>query len=246
MWCFKRFISKEGDLIVRDLKEDFKNRALDKKRLIHYGFQEKNNCYYYRELLWNEQFQIQLELSNHQKNAKLIDLEEQEEYILVDVKDATGTFSKQLKEIYEAKIAEIIEKCSTIVIPHMNQTQDVISYIAKQYGDTLEYLWKDDWNNAVWRDKYSHKWYAVLLNIEANKLGLSSHDKIEVIDLKLEKDKIGKMIDYQTIFPGYHMNKNHWITIHLNGSMPNETLFSLIDNSYQLTQEKRRNKNVRK
>ncbi len=231
---------------MRDLKSTFENRTLKEEQLLQYGFQKKNNQYFYQEILWNEQFQIQVELSNHKKCAKLIDLEEQEEYILVDVKDATGAFSAQLKEIYEAKITEIIEKCSAIVISHTNQTQDVISYIAKQYGDASEYLWKDDWNNAVWRDKYSHKWYAVLLKIEANKLGPSSHDRIEVIDLKLEKDKIGKMIDYKTIFPGYHMNKNHWITIHLNGSMPNETLFSLIDISYQLTQEKRRKKNVRK
>lgn len=36
------------------------------------------------------------------------------------------------------------------------------------------------------------------------------------------------------IFPGFHMNKKHWNTIHLNRQVPSKTIQSLVLNSYQL------------
>ena len=37
---------------------------------------------------------------------------------------------------------------------------------------------------------------------------------------------------FPAIIPGYHMNKRHWNTIVLDGSLPDELVFSLIDESY--------------
>jgi len=39
---------------------------------------------------------------------------------------------------------------------------------------------------------------------------------------------------HDSIIPGYHMNKEHWNTIILNGSLPDELIFRLIDESYNL------------
>jgi predicted DNA-binding protein (MmcQ/YjbR family) len=39
---------------------------------------------------------------------------------------------------------------------------------------------------------------------------------------------------YEGIVPGYHMNKKHWNTIVLNGSVPNKVVRELIDHSYEL------------
>jgi len=37
------------------------------------------------------------------------------------------------------------------------------------------------------------------------------------------------------IFPAYHMNKNNWITIWLDGTLPNGLVFELIKKSYLLS-----------
>ena len=58
---------------------------------------------------------------------------------------------------------------------------------------------------------------------------------IEIIDLRYSKDKIKEIIDHNKIFAGYHMNKDSWITIRLNGSVKNKRIFELIDNSYTLS-----------
>jgi predicted DNA-binding protein (MmcQ/YjbR family) len=39
---------------------------------------------------------------------------------------------------------------------------------------------------------------------------------------------------YSSVTPGYHMNKKHWNTIILDGSVPDKELFSCIDHSYDL------------
>ncbi len=39
---------------------------------------------------------------------------------------------------------------------------------------------------------------------------------------------------YAAITPGYHLNKRHWNTVALDGSVPDEELLELIDHSYEL------------
>lgn len=39
---------------------------------------------------------------------------------------------------------------------------------------------------------------------------------------------------YPSITPGYHMNKRHWNTVPVDGSVPNEELFDMVNRSYDL------------
>jgi predicted DNA-binding protein (MmcQ/YjbR family) len=39
---------------------------------------------------------------------------------------------------------------------------------------------------------------------------------------------------YPDVLPGYHMNKKHWNTVHVTGSILSETIFSWIKDSYDL------------
>jgi predicted DNA-binding protein (MmcQ/YjbR family) len=43
---------------------------------------------------------------------------------------------------------------------------------------------------------------------------------------------------YSSVTPGYHMNKKHWNTINLDGSVPDKEIFSWIDHSYDLITRK--------
>lgn len=44
---------------------------------------------------------------------------------------------------------------------------------------------------------------------------------------------------YPAVVPAHHMNKRHWVSIILDGSMTEEQVFQLIAESYTLTQPKR-------
>ncbi len=74
-----------------------------------------------------------------------------------------------------------------------------------------------------------------MLVVEKNKLGIDSDDRVDILDVKCDPILIGSLIQNEGYFPAYHMNKTHWITILLDGSVPKEEIFNLIDLSYDLT-----------
>ena len=55
------------------------------------------------------------------------------------------------------------------------------------------------------------------------------------INLKCNPDEAILMRDiFEAVIPGYHMNKEHWNTVILNGSVPREEIENMIDTSYFL------------
>ncbi len=55
------------------------------------------------------------------------------------------------------------------------------------------------------------------------------------INLKCDPERSVILRDeYESILPGYHMNKRHWNTVVLDGSLPSRLVGELIDNSYDL------------
>lgn len=44
---------------------------------------------------------------------------------------------------------------------------------------------------------------------------------------------------YSSVIPGYHMNKKHWNTVYIDGSVPDKEVFSWIDHSYDLVSNKK-------
>jgi predicted DNA-binding protein (MmcQ/YjbR family) len=65
---------------------------------------------------------------------------------------------------------------------------------------------------------------------------LASLEKIPLqINLKCDPEKAIELREvYESVQPGYHMNKKHWNTIAIDGSISNKTIFEWIDHSYEL------------
>ncbi len=55
------------------------------------------------------------------------------------------------------------------------------------------------------------------------------------VNLKCDPDKALELRDqYESVQPGYHMNKKHWNTVLLDGSVPEELVHEMILESYKL------------
>lgn len=55
------------------------------------------------------------------------------------------------------------------------------------------------------------------------------------INLKCNPERaISLREEYQAIIPGFHMNKKHWNTVKIDGSIPDTLIYELIDHSYHL------------
>lgn len=222
---------------MRNLKNDFDNKNIDYDKLLNYGFKLNKDIYLYEKYI-DENFKIIVEISNDKQISKIVDIKINEEYNLVDVKSAKGEFIGKIKEQYENLLDDIINKCTTPNIFKSKQSKQIIKYIKEKYNDDLEFLWDKFPNNAIWRNKKNNKWYALLLTIKENKIGLSSDKLIEIIDIRYPKEEISNIIDNKIIFKGYHMNKNSWITIKLDGNLDIKYIFKLIDDSYNISLNK--------
>ena len=64
---------------------------------------------------------------------------------------------------------------------------------------------------------------------------LSEDDQPLRLNLKCEPEQAQVLRSmHDSIIPGYHMNKEHWNTVILDGSLPDEVILRMIDESYQL------------
>ncbi len=111
-------------------------------------------------------------------------------------------------------------------------------YISLNYNVNAEYPWDSDPKNAVFRHKHNRKWFAIIMEIPSEKLGLSC-GKIDVVNFKCDPLIIGSLTLESGIHPAYHMNKNHWVTVRLDGSVDEEKIHWLLDLSFQLTNKKK-------
>lgn len=70
----------------------------------------------------------------------------------------------------------------------------------------------------------------------AGKIFAITHvDTFESINLKCHPElAIERRERYAAVKPGYHMSKKHWNTIMIDGSIPDDVLYSWIDESYDL------------
>lgn len=124
--------------------------------------------------------------------------------------------------------------------------ETVYAYIKKKYKISPEYPWAKYDGNAVFRHSDNKKWFALVMDVEKNKLGLSGSGYVDVINLKID-DMMFRDILIQTkgILPAYHMNKEHWITVLLDGTVEEDTVYDLIDASFLATASKKKKKKIR-
>ena len=93
----------------------------------------------------------------------------------------------------------------------------------------------DDLNWTAVRHGSNHKIFALIF----------SRDGRIWINLKAEPLKADFLRDaFSAVLPGYHMNKRHWISVILDGSMEDGDICALIGDSYRLTGTKTRNRRI--
>lgn len=115
-------------------------------------------------------------------------------------------------------------------------TERIAKHIEERYDAQPEFLWKRTPDYAIFRHKRNSKWFAAIMpGVQKSKLGVPGEGTADIIDLKCDTVLLQALIDGRRYLPGYHMNKQHWITIILDGSVSDDEIFKLIDMSYNLT-----------
>lgn len=111
------------------------------------------------------------------------------------------------------------------------------NYISDTFGSAGENLFVRYPTFQVFRHLNNRKWFAVIMDIPRKNLGLAEAGEVSVVNLKCDPLLIGSFREEPGIFPGWHMNKAHWITVVLDGTVEEEKLVFLLDMSYELTKK---------
>ena len=108
-------------------------------------------------------------------------------------------------------------------------------FINENYNAESNYPWLKYPNYEVFRHSNNRKWFALIMDIPKNKLGLPGTDIIDVVNFKCDPLLIGSLLKEAGFFPAYHMNKESWITVALDKSVNDDTIKMLLDMSYDAT-----------
>ena len=202
--------------------------------LLAFGFRLENGKYLYTTRLLEDQFTLTVIVEqNGQFTTRLVDNDSGELYVLHEVASAQGAFVGRLREEFEA-VLEKVSTCFEIDVFRSPQAKQVIQYVRREYRDELDFLRPKLPDNSIFRRPYTKKRYAVLLSIQKEKLGLAGTDRVEILDLRMDPAELADIIDKVCYFPGWHMNKKHWVTICLDGTVDIDEIYRRIDTSFDL------------
>ena len=116
----------------------------------------------------------------------------------------------------------------------MNRSE-LFTEIALRYESEPEYLWTRWPGYAVLRHTGNRKWFGVVMDVPATRLGLEGDGKVDILNVKVDPDDATALRLADGILPAYHMNKENWVSVLIEGSVPDEMLLDLLETSYRLT-----------
>ena len=206
------------------------NKCFKNELLIQYGFIYNDGKYIFEKIIY-DQLKLVIIIKNNKIESKIIDMEFNDEYLPYN-QEYMGLFSSQIYDLANNIINDIINKCSL----EKNNRNSILKYVKDKYQTIPEYSWNNDYDCTLKVDK---KWYGLIMKINSKKLGINIDQEIDIINLKAVEEDIKILVDYQVVFPAYHMNKKHWNDLYLN-ELDDELVRELISESYKLIILKKR------
>ena len=210
---------------------DVEKYNFSKVQLKGFGFKDEAEKLVYREEILDRSFLIEIVFVDSQLLVEVYDLEFDEVYSLYSVDSAVGETVQNIREHVENLLSSILG----LADESRRISLEVIDYCNNKYGENHVNPFKKHPEILAFVNE-KNKWYALFLDIDYSKLNKNTDitTKVKILNVKYPTDKILEIIDNKNIFPVYHMNKRHWISIVLDKNIKLETIKELIDISYSL------------
>ena len=116
--------------------------------------------------------------------------------------------------------------------------QSFLKHCLDTYGTSPDYPFGDYLETAALRHVDNRKMYALVMRISRRKFAQNSDEIIDVINLKLPLEMFGSFGPSEGIYPAYHMNKLHWISVLLPDA-PDDVVQFLTGVSFEATRAKK-------
>ena len=164
--------------------------------------------------------------------GRIIDLSLNDEYTAFRVEGTTG-YSAQIRQKYIELLTDIRDHCCKKQYFKAPQAQRISDYIFEAYGSAPEFLWSNIPSYAAFRQPGKKKWFAVMGSVPLSKVDreAKSAQPVEVINVKVDQDRIKDYLARPGIYEAFHMNKKCWVSIILDDTLPDDAIHGMIDDS---------------
>ena len=128
----------------------------------------------------------------------------------------------------------------------MSLREQLSEYITNKTGASPEALWIRYPNYVIFRHEDNRKWFAIIMDIPRNRLGISGEDIVDVLNVKLSDPLLVDLLVRQDgYFRGYHMSRRTWVSILLDGTVPLDEICRWTEESYMATASREKRQRLR-
>ena len=117
--------------------------------------------------------------------------------------------------------------------------QELFDWCLNLYGTAPDHPFNEDFETAVLRHADNRKWYALVMRVPRYRLGQGSDEIVDLVNLKLPTEMFGSFGAAEGVYPAYHMNKLHWVSVLLPDA-PDDVVQFLVNASFEITRAKKK------
>ena len=213
-----------------------------KEKFADFGFKKRGGSYVCKKALAGGDFYALLEIRGQALTAQVYDSATDELYAPFDMRGARGAFVASVREEVQKIVDDFYERCFESEDIH----KKYVDFVERQFNCKADFPWAQEegaakrYSDAAVFRCPNKKWFALVMEITYKNLGLASDEKVFAVNLKADPERVAELADKKTIFPAYHMNKKHWITVLLTSATDFDLLLSLTEQSRVLVMGKGR------
>ncbi len=110
---------------------------------------------------------------------------------------------------------------------------DIFQYVKNKYDAEPEYLWRRFPGYAIFRHQDNEKWFGLIMDVPADRLGLAGDQMKEILNVKMsDMMLVDALVQQEGFMRGYHISRGNWVSILLDGTVPLEEICRWLDESY--------------
>lgn len=116
--------------------------------------------------------------------------------------------------------------------------EQILAYAKKTYKTVPDAPFRTAPTYLVLRHADTQKWYALFMDVPREKLGLTGSEYVDILNIKCDPLLTGPLSGNPGFLPAYHMHRDSWMTILLDGTVVTKEIYPLLDISFKITQKK--------
>lgn len=218
----------------------FKQKRLNPESLEAFGFRITDKGWELRKPLIDQELEARLLIDKEGNlRGQVVDVDLNEPYDTFRSTQARGTYVGQVRQAYGALLSQVAESCYEDQLFSSPQANRLTNFLTQEYSDQVDHPFEKHPDYLSYR--IAGKWYALLFPLKGEKLGLDEEkaDLIyDVVNLKVNPTQMDKHLKMDGVFPSYHMSKKTWVSLVLDETLPDQTVFELLSESRSLVAPK--------